>query len=81
MTLSWPDLFTSALDLSYEVTAGSVEGGGDIMLWRKTPATNVVVSLVHSRKQTFSIYVVVTAIDPCGQYVTHTQTLNVALNP
>ena len=80
LTLSWPDLFSSALDLSYEVTAGSVEGAADIMLWRKTESTNVAVSLVHAKQERFDIHVVVTAIDPCGQFVTHNQTLNVVMN-
>ena len=79
LTLSWPGLFLSSLDLYYEVTAGSVQGAGDIMLWHQTNTTSVVVSLVHSQKTAFNMGVVVTAIDPCGQFVTHSQTVQVVV--
>ncbi|XP_076468275.1 uncharacterized protein LOC143299060 [Babylonia areolata] len=79
LTLSWPDLFHSDLDLSYEVTAGSVVGGGDIIQWQKTQETNLVISLAHAKSAAFKMNVVVTAVDPCGQFAHFVQSISVQL--
>ncbi|KAL8561568.1 hypothetical protein ACOMHN_024804 [Nucella lapillus] len=73
LTLTWSDLFLSVLDLNYEVTAGSVVGGGDILLFEPTLEAEVVISLQHAQMSTFNMSLVVTAIDACGQYAIHTQ--------
>ncbi|KAK7500517.1 hypothetical protein BaRGS_00008092 [Batillaria attramentaria] len=79
LTLSWPDLFVSDLDLVYEVTVGSVVGGSDMFLWRQTSATSVVVSLENAKATSFTLSVVVTAVDPCGQFVSHVESVDVNL--
>lgn len=79
LTLAWPDLFQSDLDLSYEVTAGSVVGGGDIILWKLTAKPSVVVFLAQSKTKAFNVSVVVTAIDACGQFAHHAHTVFVQL--
>ena len=79
LTLSWPDLFDSVHDLYFEVTMGSVYGGGDIMQWQLTKEPNMIVSLASAKSGAFSLSVVVTAIDPCGQFVHYSQNVSVVL--
>ncbi|XP_062616047.1 uncharacterized protein LOC134277752 [Saccostrea cucullata] len=44
-TVFWGGIFSSAYPLYYEVSAGTVEGGSDILQWLETTSTNVTFGL------------------------------------
>ncbi|XP_025085445.1 uncharacterized protein LOC112558907 isoform X2 [Pomacea canaliculata] len=79
LTLSWRNLFTSDWpdhDLTFEVSVGSVKGGTDILHWHKTTDSSVIVSFV-SKVTSFSLYYIVTAIDPCGYHLASTGSVKI----
>ncbi|XP_078322971.1 uncharacterized protein LOC111122905 [Crassostrea virginica] len=47
-TVSWDNIFPSPHPLYYEVSAGTVEGGSDILLWQETTSTNTTFTLPAS---------------------------------
>lgn len=48
LTVTWDNIFWSPLPLYYEVSAGTVEGGADILQWQETTSTRTVFVLPPS---------------------------------
>lgn len=48
LTVTWDNIFWSSLPLYYEVSAGTVEGGADILQWQETTFTRTVFVLPPS---------------------------------
>lgn len=72
VTVSWQDVFFSALPLYYEVSAGTVRGGGDIIQWQETSSTELIFTLTKDDVGEYGkdIFVVVRAITLSGTYNT-----------
>jgi hypothetical protein len=47
-TVIWDEVFSSPYPLYYEVSAGTVEGGSDVLLWQETTSTKITFGLPHS---------------------------------
>ncbi|KAK3612516.1 hypothetical protein CHS0354_024488 [Potamilus streckersoni] len=72
VTVSWDSLFYSKYQLQYEVSAGTVQGGSDIIQWQETRENQLVFSF---DKEVIGpagkdVFVSVRAISPSGLYET-----------
>ncbi|XP_078575732.1 uncharacterized protein LOC144861635 [Branchiostoma floridae x Branchiostoma japonicum] len=72
--LDWTGNFFSQSALVYEVSLGTVRGGSDVMQWMETTKTTMTVTGVdHSRAH----YVIITAVNRAGLYVSQVHRLAV----
>ncbi|XP_061176007.1 uncharacterized protein LOC133184958 [Saccostrea echinata] len=69
-TVSWDDVFISQHPLFYEVSAGTVEGGIDVLQWQETTGTSVTFGLppTITNLSKLSVHVFVRAISASGTY-------------
>ena len=69
-TVNWNKIFSSPHPLYYEISAGTVEGGSDILLWQETTSTSIVFSLPNSVTSWSGLHVhlIVKAITMGGVY-------------
>ena len=72
VTVSWADVFQSESPLYFEVSVGTVRGGGDIVQRQETKNTVLIFKLSKADIGPYgkAIYSVVTAITPAGTYKT-----------
>jgi len=68
MTVAWSEVYSSEHSLYYEVSAGTVVGGGDILQWMETTDTSVTFGLPRTVKDpaNLKVFVVVRAISVSG---------------
>jgi hypothetical protein len=68
--VSWDGIFTSQHPLRFEVSAGTVLGGNNIIQWQETRATSITFSIPDSVPSTsrLKIYIIVRAIAAGGNY-------------
>ncbi|KAK3101347.1 hypothetical protein FSP39_002877 [Pinctada imbricata] len=69
-TVSWDSIFSSPYPMYYEVSAGRVKGGGEIVQWLETNATSVKFGLPKSvtKWSAIDVYIMVRAIAAGGRY-------------
>ncbi|KAK3099944.1 hypothetical protein FSP39_012240 [Pinctada imbricata] len=69
-TVSWTNIFSSQYPLYYEVSAGKVAGGGDIVQWLETSATSITFGLPPAITDwaKLNVYLFVRAIATGGLY-------------
>ena len=70
--MTWSDVFHSTSPLYYEVSAGTVKGGGDIIQWQETRNTELIFKLARNDIGQYgnTLYAVVRAITLSGTYST-----------
>ncbi|ESO88602.1 hypothetical protein LOTGIDRAFT_234472 [Lottia gigantea] len=72
LMISWTNIFESYWkDLTYEVSLGTKQGGGDVIQWQETKDDRLRLTLPKYWKYKY-LYLSLTAVDPCGLY-TNTQ--------
>jgi hypothetical protein len=69
-TVFWDDVFISKYPLFYEVSAGTVEGGTNILQWQETTLSNITFGLppTITNLSKLSVHVFVRAINIGGIY-------------
>ncbi|ESO83749.1 hypothetical protein LOTGIDRAFT_168990 [Lottia gigantea] len=70
LMISWTDIFESYWkDLTYEVSLGTNQGGGDVLQWQETKDDRLRLTLPKHWKYKY-LYLSLTAVDPCGLFTT-----------
>lgn len=69
-TVSWNGMFSSPHPLFFEVSAGKVQGGGEIIQWQETTQTSITFALppAITSWSGLKVYVMVRAIAAGGLY-------------
>ena len=70
LVVSWNDIFTSIEELFYEVSAGTMEGGVNIIQWQYTNQTSITFGIPPTVTVStgLKVYVTVGAITVGGNY-------------
>ncbi|ESO88605.1 hypothetical protein LOTGIDRAFT_165389 [Lottia gigantea] len=75
LMISWTDIFESYWkDLTYEVSLGTKQGGGDVMQWQETKDKSLRLTLPKHSKYKY-LFLTLTAVDPCGLFSTIQKTI------
>ncbi|XP_062606252.1 uncharacterized protein LOC134268062, partial [Saccostrea cucullata] len=69
-TVSWDGIFISQYPLYYEVSAGTVKGGSDVLQWQETKQTSTTFHLppTITNRSNLSVHVLVRAVTAGGTY-------------
>ncbi|XP_071084119.1 uncharacterized protein [Haliotis cracherodii] len=79
LLVSWPSVFTSPWDtLQYEIQAGTVHAGADIVERMLTKKTEFRITLASTHSNIKSLFLTVAAFDPCGLSAYHSKVFSIA---
>lgn len=76
MKLNWDNLFISNFPLDYEISVGTELGSANIIQWQKSTKNKTTLPKLSTNLK--KMYVSVRAINPGGNFITHSAELDIS---